>query len=164
MTTTTLQPFPQVGEVWAPMFPWPTDECPAHLYVHKYGAMGGPEGWTWAIRGRADLGFKALPMSWEAAVTMAWEFRYGSAKMSVQRLGTPGYDPKEPIPLKPSVESPARYGPYMMTIEAVGANTIWARREDGEVLTLWARDMRLGWQRVAEADDVSRETPEGAAP
>lgn len=153
---------PKVGEVWAPVFPWPTHECPEHLYVHKYGAMGGPEGWTWAIRGRADLGFKAPPLDRDHAVAMSWEFRYGDAKMSAQRLGTPGYDPAEPLPKRPSVESPGRYGPYMLTIEAVGSMTVWGRREDGELLTVSARDMRLGWGKVAE--DVSRGTPESAAP
>jgi hypothetical protein len=46
--------FPKTGETWAPALPWPTDECPAGFYVHRFGA-DGRTGFTFGILGRADL-------------------------------------------------------------------------------------------------------------
>lgn len=42
-----LQPWPREGEVWEPVLPWPGDECPQGLYVHRYSEalVGGRDGW-----------------------------------------------------------------------------------------------------------------------
>ncbi|HRU10376.1 MAG TPA: hypothetical protein P5144_13470 [Thermoanaerobaculia bacterium] len=35
-STADLQPWPRVGETWAPALPWPREECPAGFYTHGY--------------------------------------------------------------------------------------------------------------------------------
>lgn len=34
-----LQPWPRVGETWAPALPWPREECPAGFYPEQIGRL-----------------------------------------------------------------------------------------------------------------------------
>lgn len=31
---------PKPGETWAPMLPWPVDECPEYFYAHPFAELG----------------------------------------------------------------------------------------------------------------------------
>lgn len=70
-----------------------------------------------------------------------------AATMRVCRLGTPGYDPNEPIPIKPAADAPGRYGPHAIVIIVAGPNIVWARREGEEKMTTYAvSDLRRGFR------------------
>jgi hypothetical protein len=144
--------FPKTGETWAPTLPWPTDECPAGFYTHglSLALVGGKAGAAWAIQGRTDLHFVREPLAEEAAVAQAWEWRYGDAAFPEPShsclLGD--MDKPRPVPTEGSVREMGRYGSGPVVIDAVGASVVYGHRPDGTPVTIYLRDMRLGWQRI----------------
>lgn len=144
-STADLQPWPRVGETWAPALPWPREECPAGFYTHGYvlppiHGSKGRDGYAWGIFGDPDFRMGILePRSRERAVAEAWEYRYGTAAG-----GHAHYSPGN----ETSAHGKGRFGPAPVTIEQVGGALVYARRYDGTRITLPARDIRRAFCRV----------------
>lgn len=140
-----LQPWPRVGETWAPALPWPREECPAGFYTHGYNTESllgskGRDGYAWGIFGDPDFRMGILePRPRERAVAEAWEYRYGTAAG-----GHAHYSPGN----ETSAHGKGRFGPELVTIEQVGGALVYARRYDGTRITLSARDIRRAFCRV----------------
>lgn len=142
-----LQAWPREGEVWEPVLPWPSDECPQGFYIHRYSEalVGGRAGWTFAAYGaaNAEVLFKTGPVSPERGRRAAWEWRFGDAQIDVDASS-------DYSACTGDIRSPGRYRSGQVTIERVGAETVWAHRHDGVLLRIEARDLRLGFRRLID--------------
>lgn len=60
-----LQPWPRVGETWAPALPWPREECPAGFYTFSYSTVlvGGRSGCVNGLRSSFTLNANLTPSS-----------------------------------------------------------------------------------------------------
>ena len=138
-------PWPKVGETWAPCLPWPTEECPRNMHIRRLEAERCG---FWVIEGVSLMatrtaGATAVACSEAGATALAWEFRYGEATM---------LPPAAESPVAPAASVLARmsrYGSGSAVIVEVGSNTIWGRGDDGRIRTFFARDVRVGWTRIA---------------
>lgn len=147
-----LQPWPRAGETWAPVLPWPREECPAGFYIHSYSTVpvGGRAGWAWG-----SPGFRfgdVVPHPRERAIAEAWEYRYGVVA---------GVHPPHPPGDEVDARMPGRFGPRPITIEQVGGDIVFARRADGTMVKVPARDLRRAFRRV-EGEREIRELDEAA--
>ena len=120
-----LQPWPRVGETWAPALPWPREECPAGFYTFSYSTelVGGRSGWTWGVFGDCDFrygtGEEIVPQSRERATAEAWEYRYGVVA---------GTHPPHPPGDEVAGGRPGRFGCRPITIEQVGGSLVSCAR------------------------------------
>lgn len=125
--------WPREGEIWIPVLPWPMHECPGGLYVHEFAGPAG-RGWMWGVRGEPFAAFgigEAPAKAWSRpqAVGVTWELRYGAAAFE-ERL------------------SEIRFGMQPVTVEVIGAASVWVHTAGGQRETLLVRDMLLGFRRV----------------